>query len=117
MLIQIPIFWALFVLLKSTIEMRQAPFVGWIKDLSIADPYYILPVIMAVAMFFQQKMTMKDPRQKMLVYLMPAMFFFFFYGFAAGLTLYWTGYNILSVGEQYLIRSQMQPLVTSEQPV
>jgi YidC/Oxa1 family membrane protein insertase len=114
LLIQIPIFWGLFVLLKSTIEMRQAPFVGWIKDLSIADPYYILPVIMAVAMFFQQKMTMKDPRQKMLVYLMPAMFFFFFYGFAAGLTLYWTVYNILSVGEQYLIRSQMQPIAHQE---
>jgi len=114
LLIQIPIFWGLFVLLKSTIEMRQAPFVGWIKDLSIADPYYILPVIMAVAMFFQQKMTMKDPRQKMLVYLMPAMFFFFFYGFAAGLTLYWMVYNILSVGEQYMIRSQMEPIVHTE---
>ena len=111
MLVQIPIFWAFFVLLRSTIEMRQAPFMGWIKDLSLMDPYYILPVLMSVSMYFQQKMTMKDPRQKMLVYLMPAMFFIFFMSFPAGLTLYWTVYNILSVGEQYLIRTQMQPAV------
>jgi YidC/Oxa1 family membrane protein insertase len=69
---------------------------------------------MSVSMFFQQKMTIKDPRQKMLVYLMPAMFFIFFMSFPAGLTLYWTVYNILSVGEQYLIRSQMQPLAQAE---
>jgi len=114
LLVQIPIFWAFFVLLRSTIEMRQAPFMGWIKDLSLMDPYYILPILMSVSMFFQQKMTIKDPRQKMLVYIMPGMFFFFFMSFPAGLTLYWTVYNILSVGEQYLIRSQMQPIMHTE---
>ncbi len=115
LLIQIPIFWAFFVLLRSTIELRQAPFVGWLQDLSLMDPYYILPILMSVSMFFQQKMTIKDPRQKMLVYLMPAMFFIFFMSFPSGLTLYWTVYNILSVGEQYLIRSQMTPIVHTEE--
>lgn len=114
MLVQVPIFWAFFVLLRSTIELRQAPFVAWLKDLSLMDPYYILPVLMTVAMFLQQKMTMKDPRQKMMVYLMPAIFFFMFMNFPAGLTLYWTAYNILSVGEQYLIRSKMQPIVHTD---
>src|SRR3990172_12748495 len=62
LLIQIPIFWAFFVLLRTTIELRQAPFLGWINDLSLKDPYYILPILMTVAMFFQQRMTIKDPR-------------------------------------------------------
>ena len=114
LLIQIPIFWAFFVLLRTTIEMRQAPFLGWITDLSLKDPYYILPILMTVAMFFQQRMTIKDPRQKMMVYLMPGLFFFMFMGFPAGLTLYWTIYNILSVFEQYMIRSQMQPIAEQE---
>ena len=114
LLVQIPIFWAFFVLLRSTIEMRQAPFMAWIKDLSLPDPYFILPVLMSVSMFFQQKMTIKDPRQKMLIYIMPAMFFFFFYSFPAGLTLYWTIYNVLSVFEQYVVRSRMQPIVHTE---
>jgi YidC/Oxa1 family membrane protein insertase len=69
---------------------------------------------MTVAMFFQQRMTIKDPRQKMMVYLMPGIFFFMFMSFPAGLTLYWTIYNILSVFEQYMIRSQMQPIVHTE---
>jgi len=114
LLIQIPIFWAFFVLLRTTIELRQAPFLGWIEDLSLKDPYYILPILMTVAMFFQQRMTIKDPRQKMMVYLMPGIFFFMFMSFPAGLTLYWTIYNILSVFEQYMIRSQMQPIVHTE---
>ncbi|MCI0531611.1 MAG: membrane protein insertase YidC [candidate division Zixibacteria bacterium] len=108
LLVQIPIFWAFFILLRSTIELRQAPFAGWITDLSLMDPYYILPILMALSMFVQQKMTIKDPRQKLMAYLMPGLFFFFFMSFPAGLTLYWTIYNLLSVAEQLIVRRQMQ---------
>lgn len=104
LLLQMPLFYGLFVIFRSTIELRGAEFVWWLKDLSQKDPYYILPIAMAAAMFLQQKMTMKDPKQKAMVYLMPILFFFLFKGFPAGLTLYWTLYNILSLIEQYYLK-------------
>ena len=110
LLLQLPFFWALFTVFKSTIEFRAAKFALWIKDLSQMDQYYILPVIMAVTMFFQQKMTLQDPKQKMMVYLMPILFFFLFRSFPAGLTLYWTVFNIFSLIEQYYIKSKSEPL-------
>lgn len=113
LLLQMPLFWALFTICRSTIELRQASFVFWLNDLSQMDPYRILPIIMAVTMFWQQKITIKDPKQQAMVYFMPILFFFFFQSFPAGLTLYWTFFNIFSLIEQYYIKWQgrAQPAV------
>ena len=109
LLLQMPLFYGLFVVFRSTIELRGAKFIFWLSDLSQMDKYYILPVIMAVTMFWQQKMTIKDPKQMAMVYMMPVLFFFLFRNFPAGLTLYWTFFNILSLIEQYYIKSKMKP--------
>jgi YidC/Oxa1 family membrane protein insertase len=86
--------------MQSSIELRGAPFVAWLTDLSQPDPYYVLPIIMTVAMFLQQRLSTKDPRQKMLTYILPLVFGFLFRNMAAGLNLYWATYNIFSVIEQ-----------------
>jgi YidC/Oxa1 family membrane protein insertase len=109
LLLQMPLFYGLFVVFRSTIELRGAKFIFWLSDLSQMDKYYILPVIMAVTMFWQQKMTIKDPKQMAMVYMMPVLFFFLFKSFPAGLTLYWTFFNILSLIEQYYIKGKMKP--------
>ncbi len=111
LLVQMPVFYGLFVVFRSTIELRGANFIFWLNDLSQMDRYYILPIIMAVTMFWQQKMTIKDPKQMPMVYLMPILFFFLFKSFPAGLTLYWTFFNILSLIEQYYIKSKTKPKV------
>lgn len=111
LLLQMPLFYGLFVVFRSTIELRGASFIFWLKDLSQMDKYYILPVIMAATMFWQQKMTIKDPKQMAMVYMMPVLFFFLFKSFPAGLTLYWTFFNILSLIEQYYIKGKMKPKV------
>jgi YidC/Oxa1 family membrane protein insertase len=97
---QMPIFYALFQVFQTSIELRGASFMGWITDLSQKDPYYILPIIMTVSMFVQQKLSATDPKQKLLLYLMPLIFGFMFRNFPAGLTLYWTMFNIFSIIEQ-----------------
>jgi YidC/Oxa1 family membrane protein insertase len=97
---QMPIIMALWRLMQSSIELRGAPFVGWLTDLSQPDPYYVLPIIMTVAMFLQQRLSTKDPRQKMMTYILPLVFGFLFRNMAAGLNLYWATYNIFSVIEQ-----------------
>jgi YidC/Oxa1 family membrane protein insertase len=109
LLFQMPLFYALFVVCRSTIELRGAKFVFWLEDLSQMDPYYVLPIIMSIAMFWQQKITIKDPKQMALVYIMPLIFFFMFKSFPAGLTLYWTFFNILSLAEQYYIKWKTKP--------
>ncbi|MFQ6032586.1 MAG: membrane protein insertase YidC [Candidatus Zixiibacteriota bacterium] len=117
LLFQMPVFWALFTLFRSTIELRQASFVLWLKDLSQHDPIYVLPIVMAGTMFWQQKITIRDPKQAALVYLMPIMFFFFFFKFPAGLTLYWTVFNILSLIETYYFkRKGLHPSAVTRQP-
>lgn len=103
MLVQMPVFFALYQVLSSTIELRQAPFVWWLKDLSQPDPWKVLPVLMGLTSFIQQKMTMKDPKQKAMVYLMPVFMTFIFLKFASGLVLYWTMFNVLSMGQQALV--------------
>ena len=108
MLIQLPIFWALFSVMKNTIELRHAPLAFWITDLSMKDPYYILPIIMGIFMFIQQKMTITDPKQKMMIYMMPVIFTILFAGWPAGLVLYWTVFNIASVFEQMIIKRGME---------
>ncbi len=106
-LFQMPILFALFNVFQNAIELRQAPFMGWINDLSQPEdlsvagyPLHILPVLMAVTMFLQQRTTIKDPNQKMMVYLMPLMMIFFFWKMSSGLVLYWTMFNLLSWAQQ-----------------
>ena len=100
LLLQMPILIALYTIFSSTIELRDAPFFGWIQDLSLRDPYYVLPILMAVTMLLQSKMTMKDPRQAMFVYIMPVVLFFIMMNLPAGLILYWTMINVLTIAQQ-----------------
>ncbi len=109
-LIQMPIFFALYSVLANTIELRQAGFAFWITDLAVKDPYYVLPVLMGIAMFFQQRMNPVDPKMKAMTYMMPAMMVFIFMNLPAGLNLYWLVNNILSIGEQYVIQTRVKPL-------
>ncbi len=105
MLIQIPVFFGLYKTLLYSIELRHAPFMFWIQDLSAKDPYYITPIIMGATMFWQQKITptMGDPMQAKLMLLMPIVFTFLFLNFPSGLVIYWLFNNILSIGQQYYV--------------
>jgi YidC/Oxa1 family membrane protein insertase len=97
--IQMPVFFALYNALRSTYELRHAPWIGWIKDLSLHDPFYVLPVLMGAGMFFQQKMSMAsmDPSQRQIMYIMPVMFTFFFLKMPSGLVLYWLTSSLLGI--------------------
>lgn len=106
MLPQMPLFFALFTVFRTTIQFRGASFAGWITDLSTPDPYYILPIIMVVVMFIQQKLTMTDPKNKLLVYAMPLFFGWISINFPAGLVLYWTAFSLISFLETIFIRRQ-----------
>lgn len=106
MLFQLPIFFALYRVLYNAIELYQAPFFGWIQDLSAKDPWYVLPVLMGIAMFIQQKMTPTatvDPAQKMMMNIMPIMFSFFMIALPSGLVLYILMSTLLQVLSQYLV--------------
>lgn len=105
MIIQIPVFIALYWALLESVELRQAPFMFWIKDLSIRDPFFILPVIMAASMYFQQKLNPApvDPIQAKVFQFLPLIFGVFFAFFPAGLVLYWVVNNVLSIAQQYYI--------------
>lgn len=109
MLLQMPVLFAFYACLSVAIEMRHAPFVLWIQDLSLYDPYYVLPVLMGVSMYAQQKMspTSADPTQARIFRLMPVMFTFFFLSLPSGLVLYWLVNNLLGVGQQAVITRQM----------
>jgi YidC/Oxa1 family membrane protein insertase len=104
-LVQIPVFIALYWVLLGTVEMRNAPWLGWITDLSVKDPYYVLPLIMGATMFIQTKLnpTPPDPIQAKVMLMMPIVFTFMFLWFPAGLVLYWTVNNILSIAQQWQI--------------
>ncbi|MBS1130573.1 MAG: protein translocase subunit yidC [Proteobacteria bacterium] len=104
-LVQIPVFIALYWVLLGAVEMRGAPWILWIKDLASADPYYILPVIMMVSMFVQTKLnpTPPDPIQAKVMMMMPLIFGFMFFWFPAGLVLYWVVNNVLSIAQQWQI--------------
>jgi len=103
--VQIPVFIALYWVLLSSVEMRNAPWIFWINDLSVPDPYYILPVIMAVSMYVQVKLnpTPPDPLQAKIMMWMPIVFSVMFFFFPAGLVLYWVVNNILSIAQQWQI--------------
>jgi YidC/Oxa1 family membrane protein insertase len=108
MLIQIPVFIALYNALQNGIEMRHAPFMLWIMDLSAKDPIYVTPIIMGATMFIQQKMspTTGDPAQAKMFLLMPVMFTFLFLNFPSGLVLYWLVNNVLSIAHQYYLNKK-----------
>jgi YidC/Oxa1 family membrane protein insertase len=112
MLVQIPVFIALYKVLLGTIELRHAPFALWITDLSVKDPYYITPIIMGATMFIQQKMTPStmDPLQAKMMLAMPVVFTFIFLNFPSGLVLYWLVNNLLTIFQQYLIYRKPSPV-------
>ena len=113
MLFQMPIWWALWRVLNGAIELRHAPWIGWIHDLSAKDPYYILPIGMAIMMYLMTKMTPQtttDPAQQKMLSLMPLMFGFFFFNLSSGLNLYMFTSNLVGIAQQvYLNRSEPLP--------
>jgi len=104
MLLTMPILFAFYAMLSVAIELRGAPFVGWIHDLASKDPYYVWPVLMGGTMFWQQKMmpTTADPMQQRIFLLMPVVFTVTFLGMPAGLVIYWLASNVMAIGQQYL---------------
>jgi YidC/Oxa1 family membrane protein insertase len=121
MVVQIPIFYALYVALSVSVEIQNAPFICfgrlfgtdlWICDLAAHDPTYVLPILMGISMFIQQKMTpvMGDPRQAKMMLFMPVVFTFMFLNLPAGLVLYWTLSNVLQIAQQkYMERIGKKP--------
>ena len=104
-LVQIPVFIALYWVLLSAVEIRQAPFMLWIQDLSVQDPYYVLPLIMGITMLVQTKLNppSPDPMQQKVMMAMPVIFTVFFLFFPAGLVLYWVVNNVLSIAQQWYV--------------
>jgi YidC/Oxa1 family membrane protein insertase len=109
MLLQIPFFIALYWVLLSSVEMRHAPWVGWITDLSSKDPFYVLPVLLTVSSLVQVWLqpAPPDPMQAKLMWIMPLMFSVLFFFFPAGLVLYWLVNNLLTIAQQWLINKQL----------
>ena len=105
LLIQIPIFWGFFRLLAVAIEFRQAPFMLWITDLSMKDPFYVTPILMGITQYISQKMTptSADPTQQRMMLIMPVVMTFFFMNFQSGLVLYWLTNNVLQIAQQYIM--------------
>jgi YidC/Oxa1 family membrane protein insertase len=108
-LIQIPVFIALYWVLVESIEIRHAPFIGWIQDLSSADPLFILPIAMGASMYVQQKLNPAptDPMQQKIFLFLPFIFTALFATFPSGLVLYWLTNNILSIAQQYVINKRI----------
>jgi len=109
MLIQIPFFIALYYVLMGAVELRHAPFIFWIHDLSAYDPYYVLPILMGLSMVMQQRLnpTSADPMQAKMMMFMPVVFTIFFLKFPAGLVLYWFVSNLLSILQQWYINKTL----------
>jgi YidC/Oxa1 family membrane protein insertase len=109
-LLQMPIFMALYWTLMESVELRHAPWILWIRDLSVMDQYFVLPLIMGVSMFVQQQLNPAppDPMQARVMKLMPIVFTFMFLWFPAGLVLYWVVNNVLSIAQQWVITKQIE---------
>ncbi|WP_353237780.1 membrane protein insertase YidC [Limnohabitans sp.] len=108
-MVQIPVFIALYWVLLSSVEMRNAPWLGWIQDLAAPDPYYILPLIMTLTTLLQTALNPAppDPMQAKLMWMMPLIFSVMFFFFPSGLVLYWITNNILSIAQQWMINTRM----------
>jgi YidC/Oxa1 family membrane protein insertase len=109
-LIQIPVFIALYWVLLESVEMRQAPFMLWIDNLSAPDPYFVLPLIMGISMYVQQKLNPAppDPIQAKVMMSLPFVFTIFFAFFPSGLVLYWVVNNLLSIAQQWYITDKIE---------
>ena len=109
-LVQMPVFIALYWMLMESVELRHAPFVLWITDLSMKDPFFVLPIIMGASMFVQQLLNPPppDPMQAKIMKLLPIIFTFFFLFFPAGLVLYWVVNNLLSILQQWYIMQKIE---------
>jgi len=110
LLLQIPVFFAIYRVLLNAIELKGAPWILWITDLSLMDQYYVLPLLMGATMYLQQKITptnFTDPLQEKMFKYLPVVFTVFFIAFPAGLTLYWFVNNVLSIGQQYVVNKMM----------
>ena len=107
-LLQMPVFLALYWALMESVELRQAPFIFWVKDLSAMDPYFVLPILMGISMFLTQRLNPEppDPIQARVFKLMPIMFTFFFLWFPSGLVLYWLVNNLLTFAQQYYVTAR-----------
>ncbi len=114
--VQIPVFIALYWVLLASVEMRGAPWIGWIKDLSAPDPFYILPLVMAATMFLQVKLnpTPPDPMQAKMMTIMPLVFSVMFFFFPAGLVLYWLVNNIYSISQQWVITRKIMGIASEK---
>ncbi|BCD91953.1 membrane protein insertase YidC [Francisella halioticida] len=110
MVIQIPIFISLYWVLLESVELRHAPFIFWIHDLSMKDPYFVLPVLMGISMFLQQRLSPApaDPMQAKIMMFLPVIFTFLFASFPSGLVLYWLTNNLISILQQWLITRRYQ---------
>jgi YidC/Oxa1 family membrane protein insertase len=110
-LVQMPVFIALYWVLQASVEMRGAPWVGWIQDLTQPDPWFILPVLYAISMFLTQKMNPApaDPVQAKMMLFMPVAFSVMFFFFPSGLVLYWVVNNLISMAQQYVITKKLVP--------
>ena len=108
-MVQIPVFIALYWVLLSSVEMRNAPWIGWIHDLSAPDPYFILPVVMTLSTLLQTALNPAppDPMQAKMMWIMPLVFSVMFFFFPSGLVLYWITNNILSIAQQWVINTRM----------
>lgn len=107
-LLQIPVFFAIYRVLQNAIELKAAPWILWVEDLAVMDPYFILPVAMGATMFLHQRITptnFTDPMQEKIMKFLPLIFTFFFVTFPAGLTLYWFVNNLFSIAQQYYVNS------------
>jgi YidC/Oxa1 family membrane protein insertase len=104
LLLQMPILFAFYRLLSTAFELRGAPWILWIRDLSAADPYYVLPIVMGVTQFLQVKLSPQtgDPMQRRMFMLMPLFMTFLFLGFPSGLVLYWLTNNVLTIAQQWV---------------
>ena len=109
-LVQMPVFIALYWVLLETVQLRQAPFLFWINDLSIKDPYFLLPILMGASMFIQMQLNPSppDPVQAKVMKMMPVIFTVFFLWFPSGLVLYWLVNNLLSIAQQWYITQQIE---------
>ena len=109
MLLQMPVFISLYWVLMESIEIRHAPWLLWIEDLSAMDPYFVLPLVMGASMWVMQKLqpVPSDPIQAKVMQYMPVAFTFMFLWFPSGLVLYWTINNLLSLAQQYVINKQI----------
>jgi len=110
MLIQLPVFWGFFRLLMIAIEFRHSPFILWIKDLSVKDPYYVTPILMGITQYISQKMTptSADPTQARMMLIMPVIMTILFMNFQSGLVLYWLTSNVLQIGQQAIMNRIMK---------